>query len=206
MSCEGFSTGSLCILKRINELKILLISSLLLLLLGCAAAGVPYTNDPTQKLVYAYSLMNQGRALPAERLGKEALDSFKEANNQFGEAEAHIFLGQLYKHNSYRAFSEHFKKNGDYDPTNGKSIAHTAQAIEIYEALENHMQLAKAKFALANTYISTKPEKSCKLYDESLREYEKGKAKNPNQDFTINPAYKSFEDMVSGFKSEYCSA
>ena len=38
-------------------MKLTIISLITLFLLGCAAAGVPYTSDPMTKLNYAYQLM-----------------------------------------------------------------------------------------------------------------------------------------------------
>ncbi|MFS1526319.1 hypothetical protein ACL7TT_19850 [Microbulbifer sp. 2304DJ12-6] len=87
-------------------------------ILGCAAAGVPYTSDPTEKLQNAYYLMNnEGRALPAEKLGLEALSDFKKVNNTYGEAEAEHFLGTFYKSQVYRSYSDFYIKHGEYDPT-----------------------------------------------------------------------------------------
>ena len=62
-----------------------------LILSGCAAAGVPYTSDPAAKLADAAQLFDiQGRPLPAEKLIVEALDQYKDTNNQLGLAEAYI--------------------------------------------------------------------------------------------------------------------
>jgi hypothetical protein len=74
-------------------MKLTIISFVTLFLLGCAAAGVPYTNDPMTKLNYAYQLMGtQGRGLAAEKLGLEALSDFEKSKNLYGEAEAHTFF------------------------------------------------------------------------------------------------------------------
>ena len=187
-----------------NKLKLLSILFLTTAVLGCSSSGVIYTVDPMQKLVNGYDLMNQGRAIPAERLGKEALASFTGSSDQNGIAESHIFLGQLYKHKAYRDAADFYKKNNEYDPTNRKSISHTQQAIDIYEAMGNYVQMAKGQFALANAYLSSDNSKSCSLYEESITSIAKGKIENPGESFQFNPSYGSAEEMINSFKAKYC--
>jgi len=184
--------------------RLLFLSCCLTILSGCAAFGVPYTSDPLTKLSYSYTLMNQGRPLPAEKLANEALESFTKDGNTFGMADVHIFFGQLYKHSSYRSFSKYYEEQGEYDPTNGKAIFHSQEAVELFESIGNFTQTAKAKFALANAYLGSNNEKACLLYDETLEAYEKGKTVNPGDSFQFNQYYKTFEGLVEAFKGEYC--
>ena len=169
-------------------------------LLGCAAAGVVYTSDPYKKIDNAYSLMRQGRAIPAERLGKEALADFTKSSDKFGIAEAHLFFGQFYKHKTYRAYASYYKDGNEYDPTNGKAIFHSAKAVETFINLGNYTQAAKAEFSLANSYIKSDKNKACQLYDKSLVSYEKGKKLNPGESFWFDPRFNSFEDLVNAYK------
>ena len=68
---------------------------ILMMLSGCSAALVPYTNDPYTKLHYACELIDLGRAIPAEKLTNEALEDFKKKGDKSGEAEAYFLLGNL---------------------------------------------------------------------------------------------------------------
>ncbi|TMN84149.1 MULTISPECIES: hypothetical protein [unclassified Pseudoalteromonas] len=119
-------------------MKLIVISLIILFLLGCAAAGVPYTNDPMTKLNYAYKLMGtQGRGLASEKLGLEALSDFEKSKNIYGVAEAHTFLGLFYKNKSYREHKDFYIKHNEYDPTASKSINHFKLAAEAFEKKVN---------------------------------------------------------------------
>ena len=173
-------------------------------LLGCSAAGVVYTSDPYKKLNNAYALMNQGRPIPAERSAKEALASYAESNNKAGVAESHIFFGQLYKHKSYELFDTSARQINE-ESSRDKSIYHSQKAVDIYTDLGNYTQAAKAKFALANGYVKKDKATACRLYDESVMDFTKGKRLNTTEGFKFNPKFKSFESMVASFKQKFCS-
>ena len=158
-------------------------------LLGCSAAGVLATNDPYEKLNNSYTMLNQGRLIPAEKLGKEALQQFKVSNDIFGQGEAHTALGAVYKSSNKPI----------------KSISHFEKAISSFTSLNDFANTSKAKFGLANAYaINNQPVEQCKLYNESLLDYKKGLETNPNMKFQFNPNYSSFEAMVNSFIGEYC--
>jgi hypothetical protein len=61
------------------------------------AFGIPYTSDPWKKMDYSYQLMSQNRVIPAERITGEALEIFKERNDEGGMAEAYHTFENLYK-------------------------------------------------------------------------------------------------------------
>ena len=180
--------------KVFNMVKKLALIFIPVFILGCAAAGVPYTEDPNEKINYGYALLNQGRAIPAEKMGKEALEKFTEQDNRFGVAEAHIFLGQLYKHPAYSS-----------PPSSEKSVNHSQQALNIFSEMGNYAQATKAQFAIANAYIESNKEKGCEAYDASLELYEKGKKLNPGESFQISSSYRSFPEMVKAFKNQFCN-
>lgn len=74
-----------------NPKYLLFLSVTVVLLSGCGAALVPYTSDPNTKLKNSYALLSTGRAIPAEKFAKEALETFENENNFEGMAEAHVF-------------------------------------------------------------------------------------------------------------------
>ena len=183
-----------------------LIITVLIILQGCSAALVPYTNDPDKKLSYAYSMMNQNRVHPAERLGKESLNDFSELNDEFGMAESHVFLASLYKQYANASNPKFHENFPNYNPENGKSIFHANKAIDLFSKLNQLTQVSKTQFVLANFYIGQESkEKGCNLYDQSIANYQKGIALDPNTGFAIsNPNFKDFPGMVSAFKADYC--
>jgi len=183
----------------------LLLPSITLMISGCSAFGVPYTSDPYTKIDYGYTLVNQGRALPAEKLAKEALKEFHETGNTRGIAEAHVFLGQFYKSPTYRSYAPFYKKHDEYDPGNGKAISHILRAVELYKELNNYTQVAKAKFALASAYLNNDRLKACEIFDETVMAYKKDKIENPEETFKYNQYYGNFEALVEAFKGKFCS-
>ena len=65
-------------------------------LLGCSAAGVIHSSDPNVKMNQALELLKYGRQIPAEKLIKDALISFKESSDFEGGRYAAFQLGMLY--------------------------------------------------------------------------------------------------------------
>tara|TARA_R110002167_G_scaffold26214_4_gene90407 strand:+ start:673 stop:1695 length:1023 start_codon:yes stop_codon:yes gene_type:complete len=189
-----------------NPKKILLLSVIVAFLNGCAAALVPYTSDPNQKLKNSYALLSTGRAIPAEKFAKEALETFKSENNFKGMAEAHVFLGQFYQSPTYRRYAKFYKNHDSYDSTNGKSIHHSQLAVDIYSQIKNHTQKAKAISVLATAYITENRVKTCALFDQSIDAYEIGKVETPLESFEYNNYYESFNGLIEAFKEEYCSS
>ncbi|TNC80602.1 MAG: hypothetical protein C9356_12840 [Oleiphilus sp.] len=160
-------------------------------LVGCAAAGVMYTNDPYQKVSNSYVMMSHGRPIPAERFANEAYEQFKQNNDVFGQGESLVALGLLYKSSLKRNITE--------------SVAKFEQAVALFQSINDYSSLAKTKFALGNAYAnSEEKEKQCPMYVESLQDYEKAKKLNPESSFKFNPAYPSFDAMVKDFESGYC--
>jgi len=177
----------------------------MIFLTGCAAFGVPYTSDPYTKVDYSYTLLSQGRALPAEKLTNEALQEFIKTGDTRGEAEAHVFFGQFYKSPTYRSYAPFYKKQGEYDPSNDKAISHSLLAVELYEGINNYMQAAKAKFSLATAYLDVDQVKACNSFDETLVSYKKGETENPTETFQYNNYYGSFEGLIDAFKRKFCT-
>ena len=160
-------------------------------LVGCAAAGVMYTNDPYKKVSNSYIMMSQGRSIPAERFANEAYEQFKQNNDVFGQGESLVALGLLYKSTLKHNITE--------------SVAKFEQAVVLFQSINDYSSLAKTKFALGNAYAnSEEKEKRCPMYAESLQDYEKAEKLNPEASFKFNPAYPSFDAMVKDFESEYC--
>ena len=65
------------------------------LLGACAAVGVVASSDPNQKLKDAYSLLQENRPYPAERLMTDAIAGFKEQKDPYGLALAQFMYGQI---------------------------------------------------------------------------------------------------------------
>lgn len=188
------------------SIKVGLTVCLSILILGCAAAGVPYTSDPTEKLNNAYYLMNsEGRALPAEKLGLEALADFKAANDIYGEAEAEHFLGTFYKSRVYRSYSDFYIKHNEYDPTAQKSISHFDNAIQAFERDGDYWGVSKSTFAMGNAYATDNDyENACRKYQEALDIYKSDKNIFMGRVHPHKTSYESYEAMINAFIKGKC--
>ena len=135
-------------------MKRVIISIISIFVLGCSAAGVPYTSDPMKKVSQAYQLMNTDlRGIAAERLGLQALADFEKSNDAYGIAEAHTFLGLFYKNKSYRDHKDFYIKHDEYDPTSAKSIKHFELAVDAFEKDGDYWGVSKAYFSMGNAYL-----------------------------------------------------
>lgn len=187
-------------------MRLTILSLISLFLLGCAAAGVPYTNDPMTKLNYAYQLMGtQGRGVAAEKLGLEALAEFEKSNNTYGIAEAHTFLGLFYKNKSYREHKDFYEKHNEYDPTASKSIKHFELAAKAFEEDGDYWGVSKALFSMGNAYLTDKDKvNGCARFTESLEIYKSDKNVFVGRVHPHNPAFETYEAMVKGFIDKHC--
>ena len=152
--------------------NIILISLISAVLVGCSSFGVPSTSDPAQKLSYAFQLMGMQRAIPAERLAKEALDIYTMNGNVSGQSEAHFVLGVLYKSNQGH---EKISGSNSYD----KTIAHLSKAKSGYFSINEKIQASKATFEMAQAYRGKDDNiRYCALFHEALALYSSGEGKD----------------------------
>ncbi|MCB0357802.1 MAG: tetratricopeptide repeat protein, partial [Bdellovibrionales bacterium] len=86
-----FKKGKLAMFKSTIVLSFLI-------LMGCAVALVPESNNPKTKIDQASILFNkQGRPVGAVRLLKQAIELAKEQKDLESEAIAEFYLGEIYK-------------------------------------------------------------------------------------------------------------
>lgn len=162
------------------------------ILVGCATTGVKHSEEAYKKVVKAYVMMNQGRPIPAERLAQEAFETFEEQGDVFGQGEALVALGLLYK--------------SPLLPDYAQSVARLQQAVALFASIDDYASLAKSKFALGNAFaVAGQKSAQCALYGESLQDYAEAKQRNPDAAFQFNTAYPSFDAMVKDFQAKYCA-
>lgn len=163
---------------------------------GCSAFLVPHTNDPAEKLSYSKQLIGAKRAIPAQRLAKEALQTYEQDNNVSGASEAHFVLGILYKSDQGIA-----RVSGS--DSIDKSIHHLGKSKEGYLSINEKIQASKATFELAQAYRGKQDSKKyCSLYDESLSLYESGEGNEKH--FSFNPKFKSPAHVIQAHIDGLC--
>ena len=189
-------------------MKRIIISIISIFVLGCSAAGVPYTSDPMKKVSQAYQLMNTDlRGIAAERLGLQALADFEKSNNAYGIAEAHTFLGLFYKNKSYRDHKDFYIKHDEYDPTSAKSIKHFELAVDAFEKDGDYWGVSKAYFSMGNAYLVDEDQiNGCTQFNRSLTIYNSDKNVFKGRVHPHNPAFDSFDEMIEAFIDRYCGS
>ena len=80
-----------------------LLAVVLCALYGCAAVGVTSSEDPGKKLTDAGHLLDQGRALPAERLIHEAIAIYRGRDDPHGLGYAYGLYAELLQSNAVKA-------------------------------------------------------------------------------------------------------
>jgi tetratricopeptide (TPR) repeat protein len=192
-------------MKSIVRLSIL--SSCIALLLGCAAAMVPYTSDPAIKLGWSKVLLEeQDRPIPAERLIFEAIDIYKAQKDENGLAEAYRRYGIFLKSPSVRKWGDFFIKNGFLDKTVtfntrlDKSIEYFNKAKSQFENTKSYDMVSNVYLQLAFVYDQKGEHRlACKSLDSSLE--------NNVQYKNIDPAAQiqgagdqSYDDKMAALK------
>ena len=88
----------------------------LISLVGCAAALVPSTSDPRQKIADAYWLFDEkSRALPAEKLIHEAIAIYQENNNEVGLAEGYTAYAIFLRSYAVSQYRDRYEDKGFID-------------------------------------------------------------------------------------------
>lgn len=182
-----------------------LITICIFILIGCAAVGVPQTNDPAKKIGYAYQLFDkQQRPLPAEKLIREAIDIFKTQNNSYGLSEAYRAYGFFFRSAAVEKYQKHYKANGFMEPgatfenRYKYSIKYFEKAGAINLGNNEYDKLTNIYLNMAFTYEFAKNNlKACEYYKKSLSSNKKYEEENPDSTMNLPEGFSSYEEYVS---------
>jgi len=189
-------------MKYINHLA--LFALFVLILSGCAAIGVPHTNDPAKKIGYAYQLFDkQQRPLPAEKLIREAIDILKTQNNCYGLSEAYRAYGFFFRSAAVEKYHKHYKANGfmepgaTFDNRHEYSIKYFEKAGAIYLENNAYDKLTNIYLNMAFTYEFAKNNaKACEFYKKSLSSNKKYDELNPDSTMNLPEGFSSYGEYV----------
>lgn len=187
----------------------------LFMLSGCAAMLVPETNNPEEKLNWAYELCyNQARPLPAEKLIFEAMAIYQKQNNSLGLGHAHSHYGDLLLSSSIIKWQKVYIENGfqDKSVTFGNRIAKSKEyftkALDYYQSAEKQFiesdqfdKLTNVYFNMAWAYYRLDDRNnSCRFYDKSLAAYNENIRRNPTAKPQVSSGYGSPADQIASEK------
>jgi tetratricopeptide (TPR) repeat protein len=184
--------------------NIFIASALIIILGGCAAVGVPTTNDPIEKLKWATDLYNnQGRPLPAENLIQEAITICESTNNQSCLGKAYSEYGFFLRAPSVRANEAAYRKYGfldksvNFDNRLLKSKEKFEASIKYYLATNEYDSLTAAYLNLGFAYYFLNEQTNeCAPYSKSLEYNQKNIEANPNAKVVTPNGFSSFSDYV----------
>lgn len=183
-------------------------------LAGCAAALVPYTTDPNQKLSDAYWLFDtKQRALPAQKLILESIEIFEEENNQSGLAKAYVAYAIFLRSYAVDRYAEHYKESGF---NNGKiafndrynaSIEYLEKSVSIYKEKQEFDNLTNTYLHMGFTYLTdNNVAKGCEMFMKSLDMNKIFMAKNPDAQLNLG-GFNSYQEYIDNkVKQAKCPA
>ena len=195
-------------------LRHIIIILTLILLVGCAAALVPYTSDPKQKIADAYWLFDeQLRALPAEKLIHEAIAIYQENSNKVGLAEGYTAYAIFLRSDAVSIHRDRYETNGfidesvTYQNRFSKSIEYLRKSESIYQLLGEYDDLTNTYLHMAFTSMAADDKvNACKYYDKSVEANITFMSRNPEAKISL-AGYKSYQDYIKPRKEEAgCSA
>ncbi|UTP72335.1 hypothetical protein NLG07_10135 [Alteromonas sp. LMIT006] len=176
-------------------------------LLGCAAALVPYTSDPKQKISDAYWLFDQNeRPLPAEKLIIEAIDIYQTENDRVGLAEAYKAYAIFLRSSSVELYLSRYIENGfnnstiKYEDRFDASIKFLDKSAMIYEELERYDDLTNIYLHRGYTYIANDQVfLACASFNKSLEMNKKFIALKPDAKIVLD-VFSSYEEYIDNVK------
>ena len=196
---------------RYHIIRDFLIFTTAFLLSGCAAAGIFSTSDPNQKLKDAFNLLESRpipRALPAEKLIKEAINDFKEQNDVYGLGVAQFMYGNFVQSKNFDW--PQFRKQ--YPETETREQRNALATTYYVEAANNfHLAAADPKLThdtrtgyywreyLAHFYANNNAG-ACEALKNMQVENDAYTKKNPDAKVYVQPPYKSFSEFMSESK------
>jgi tetratricopeptide (TPR) repeat protein len=187
--------------------RLFVFSSCIALLLGCAAAMVPSTNDPARKLGWSKVLLEeQDRPVPAERLIFEAIEIYKAQNDENGLAESYRRYGIFLKSPSVTKWGQNFRDNGFLDKTItfdtrlDKSIEYFDKAKSQFEKTKSYDMVSNVDLHLGLVYKQKgQSELACKFFDQSIASNTQFKSINPTLEIR-GAGNQSFDKTIAELK------
>lgn len=181
------------------------------LLVGCAAMGVPSTDDPARKLGWAQDLVEkQDRPIPAERLIRESIDIYQEQKNEMGLAQAYRIYGLFFKApslslNQWQSFyQEHgfLDKSATYQTRFPKALEYFEKSLSLSEKNKDVYMPANLYLQIALTHqLMRQNEAACPNFNKSLEAYKVMMAQDSQTKISLPKDYATFEKAIADLKN-----
>ena len=168
-----------------------------LVLTSCMAAGVPYTKDSHNLMMWAMHMHQKGRAWRMKQFIDLAHDGYIKKHDQLGIAETYRLYGKYYRFHPENAVIDH-----DYDPVQDraqleKSLSYYLQALDIFQSLQEwgHAALTAAEVGQAYMLLDEKA-KTYAAFDQAITLYEKFLQSHSPREFPYQLVQADFYEFV----------
>jgi len=186
------------------RLHALILALTIAVLTGCAAVGVPATNDPDAKLAQAGTLFGDlNRPLPAERLIQEAIDIYKARNDRAKLAFAYGEYGHFLSSPSVDRWAHIYSEHGFIDQTvtlsnrYDRAADYFIQSRKMYEELQRPDMVSSMYLNEAKAHnLGENLDQVCLATKQSLRWHLIAKEIQPGEKYSFPEGYSSFEDFL----------
>ncbi len=167
-----------------------------LCLAGCAAAGVPHTNDPYEKLNWAGGLVHVGsRPVPAEALISEAIAIFEQRNDELGLAAGYRAYASFFASPAIEGRRQWYAQYGFRDKAAtlenrfSKSIEYFQKAEAIYTRHNRSDWLTYVNLNMGLTYqVMGDLNSACRAFERSEANHRATAHFGPDVNVTVDYA------------------
>ena len=177
---------------------------------GCATISWLASDDPAVKLRSAAEDFGQkNEPVAAEKLIREAIDSYGRKSDQLGLAEAYRQYGLFYRSNAVSTAADYYEEYGFLDKTVAfkdryeKAIEHFNLSRYLYEDLGRYDDLSTRYISLAKTYdMTNRLDEACNAFYKSLESFALFKLNNPETDESRSDEIASYREYVESMRKQ----
>lgn len=184
----------------------LTVTSVLMLIGGCAGVGVVKKSSPMAKLADADNLMEkQDRPLLAERLIQEVIQTCEQGRDQTCLAEAYRMYGHLLRAPISQKMSHHYITQGYVDRTitlnnrYEKALEYYQKADDIFAKSDRYDQLTNTQLNIGFSYeLTGKNELACTAFQKSVQYNQQNISLNPQERVVLPRNFASYQQFIDG--------
>lgn len=187
----------------------LLLCVLSVIFAGCGGVGFVAESDPAAKLRDAKDLFDrQDRPLIAEKLIRDAIESYQQANDQLGLANAYRTYGFFFRSPAVEGqWRKYYLENGfldkaaSFDDRYGKSIEYLEKALAIFTKYNRFDALTNLNLNIGFTYeVMGYGEAACEAFDRSLENNRDNLRQISKAKVALPQGFASYEEFLAPHK------
>ena len=188
----------------------LVLCTLPVVLAGCAGVGIHAISGPAANLRDAEVLLeSQDRPLIAEKLIREAMESYRNNNDQPGLASAYRSYGFFFRSSAIEGkWSQYYRENGfldksaRYEVRYEKSIEYFEKAKRIFADYKRFDALTNLNLNIGFTYeVMGYREAACQAFDRSLENSRESLGQMSRARVALPHGFSNYEDFLTPHKT-----